>query len=252
MRKWLEELDGSGYFTLLLTKEKLPEHWFDDCPQGNWEEIKKITFPKAASKKNPELVYNRLDTRGNVDKVTELDSSKETVYFIANEFPSVPRREAIANYFWAKYNIVSVSSVENAQAKFIKANPKAKTIRAVIDDRYNEIIDGLTDAQKKWVSENERHAFYNHADASRVEDPEIKLAIEQGAKQEDFHKIIKKIDNIRSAYSQIFNEYVPRIKSEHKDPLENYPLMSLIPSYSCHRAMDEIYLYLNAAYRERQ
>jgi hypothetical protein len=233
--------------------------WLEGIPTVTSDEIKKTALPaqntgyRGANKAIPGsfLVW---DAQIGWKERNDLSDEETLVYVDHGSRDSA--RTPIAFLAKNKIDVTLVAMPSNRLAKFLRENPSAKPINALVLPLIESARDNLTKKDIDCLAAKENIVFQIELlDLSKVDDPYFKEYVDLAAHRKTSRTLNNWLEAqviMRTVYSTVSAPIVPNIRN----PFSDYPLLTIAMSSSYNvqtllKATD-IYLYLNTAYAAKK
>jgi hypothetical protein len=252
LTQWIQKNPTTKDFILV---EKLPKEIRPWIPKENVRKWDEVAAEKVIVERSPG-VYGEKPTgsykayvAGAFNKhllAEDIDASKPLFYLNTTIYADNSLDRTIVNHYHKDVTIVLTP--QNRIAKFKRDFPTAKDFREVLSETITNWTNKLTDDDK--LALKYKNDYYSRGwrslDHSRIDDP--KFAAMLKLINSDRIKRLQKEIEIFGSRAQT------RVQTTAEfDPTEDYPLLTGIGYHgTMGKAVDHVYLYLNAAYAARK
>lgn len=233
----------------ILVVDELPEvfgKWVTDKYCFDWEDVKKVKAERVKAAKT-EPTYDVYTPSGFRTK-TLSDIGDESVKAVVS---STKLKELDHNFMrWIREDFPDLHVVRLANNRWDKLKRERKnvtTLHEVIADRYREVVDSLTEADKTYMmlDYNSRHILPS-LDHKQVKDPELVKIIE-ASKVVTESDAIKKYKRLRNLLGQF--QYVEEINlGTVYQAFQKYPLLNGLSRNDYELSVQHAIHYVNAIY----
>lgn len=249
IRLWIDKQDGLPHKNTVLVVDELPEifgKWVTDEHCFDWEEVKKVRAERQKAPKS-EPTYDVYSSTGfRVKTLSEVgDESTKALISSAQikEFDSGFIRGIHSEF----PDVHIVRLAVNRWDKLKRERKNVKSLHSVIAERYKEVVDSLTEADKTYMmlDYNSRYVLPN-LDQTRIKDPELVKMVE-ASKTLDESDAIKRYKKVRQMLGQF--QYVEELDlGTIYQPFEKYPLLNALSRHDYETAVEHAIHYVNAIY----
>lgn len=243
MRNWkaMNKFESVNIIVCDELPDELKEDWIADKNIYSWEDVRKAKAPGERSPR-PKVTYDVLfpaATRMKPVPIDEFPDDKTIILMTPKDMPNVRQLNEFLEIF---PDHIIVRLQEYRWEKFKKSFPKSDDFHALLRKAYSNVLDTLTDEDKKHMSMNNRARNVLVAlNENEILDPDIVngIKIAKSTVVSDTRKAYEKIYELVSKY------HYARHSHGNYHPLERYPLVA---SMYYDIPVKHVTIYLNAAY----
>lgn len=248
IRTWHGQQDDLPNGKSILVVEELPDVfglWVSKDHCYDWEEVKKAKAVRQKAVRN-EPTYDMFSPSGfRTQTMSDIDDEAIKAMISASQLKEFDDKflRLVREEF---DDIYVVRLAPNRWDKLKREKPNVKTLREVVAERYKEVVDSLTEADKMYMmlDYNSRYIL-PHMDSSKVEDPELAAMIE-ASKALNESDTLKRYKRVRQILVQF--HYVADLDlGDMYKPFERYPLLSSLSRYA---EYEHAVYYVNAVYEK--
>lgn len=235
--------------TFLLCDEAPGKPWTDDVRTVKWEDIVAIKLPRVAStataRKKP--VEKFVTFQKGVVVYEDVITSTLIGYLSPTEhYNHSPQR---VSSLIPEMTLVSLA--RNRWDKFKREYPTAEHVSVILSNKLDEIISGLTEDDKMFLSYEYRDRAVLEVLASSgivIDDPDLKEHVRKFSAGEESERIAPYKVSMELMSTINYNKWTQsKIPTKHLNVIKNYPL---IESHDIRNIPKHVQTYINAQYKE--
>jgi hypothetical protein len=261
LRVWANDTQGVSNPEFYFAEKDEYTPWTNSIKHVKWQVIldTKIKRQKIESQKNK---YYRLGQYGQEDIDAANISSNSTLLW-AN-IGDIPKDRMYSVWQWAhRHDCEIIIVAKNKQKSFFANFPAARVYTDWARDKIKKYNDGLTADQKEIIGFMEHQSFNSMTffDNPRVEDPELRriagiaklIRIDASINTSDVAKLKREFHEYRAMERSLTSDHTQWVIMDPTNPAEivdKYKLLGYIGRNYHHELLEDLIIYINAAYQK--
>jgi hypothetical protein len=262
LQEWCNKNGVNPKHFILSLANHSKNFWLKDAKHVDWEEVKRTTAKPSTgggggwnTKDGPKGSYDEVWTKAGYKEYVEAKdiNTKKPIYYVT-KYTNGGNYEFVAKLLTEASDCTVVFLTKNRITKFTRDFPKAKDPKVRIQAIFDNKVKKLTPADMNGELIDSTYGLrekLKRLDAKKIDDPAVVEAIEAvagtGAKRYNEYKTLYR--NLRY-YVNVSNVKPPQ--GDFKNPLKKYTIIEQLSYYEMDRCLTDLYLYMNAKYKENK
>lgn len=250
LKLWISANNKNADF-VYWTNEIPGAPWTDDIERVHWDDIAAMKLPRNGGGNGgvKQEKYDVINSRGYRIEAQDIDTSLAILFASPTEVSAMESKDKVASYLVdSKTQFVLVN--KNQWKTFKETYPKAKHFMDEVKEKIADYQANLTDAEKFYLrTDYPDKRMCAKLDAAKVDDPEIKRAIEE-LSTDGLSSSTEATHNAHASAAEHWNIPFQQFNSSGKKLFDRYPLINIYGYYEPTFPLDHVYVYLNGIYNE--